>query len=48
MFQRLCVRIPAPYTAWIFFIYICCKMCNDDVCLKRPIINDKKAELAHF
>ena len=28
-----------------FFAYICCKNCND-VCLKRPKINEK--ELAHL
>ena len=29
-----------------FFTYICCKNCN--VCLKRPKINEKEADLAHF
>ena len=42
MFQRLWVRISAPFTGWTFFTYICCKNCND-VCLKRPKIkNDKR------
>ena len=38
MFQRLWVRIPTPYTGWTL---ICCKICNE-VCLKRPKINDKR------
>ena len=29
------------------FTYICCKNCND-VCLKRPKINDKKAGVGPF
>ena len=33
VFQRSWVRIPAPYTGWIFFTFICCKKCN--ICLKR-------------
>ena len=37
----LWVRIPVLYTLWTFFTYICCKNCND-VCLKRPKINDKR------
>ena len=41
MFQRLWVQIPALYTGWTFFTCICCKNCND-VCLKRPKINDKR------
>ena len=47
--QRLWVRIPAPYTGWKrhFFTLICCKICNN-VCLKRPKMNEKEAELAHF
>ena len=40
-FQRSWVRIPAPYTGWTFFTFICCKNCND-VCLKRPKINEKR------
>ena len=33
MFQRLWVRIPAPFTGWTFFhIHICCENCN--VCLE--------------
>ena len=46
-FQRLWVRIPAPYTGWTFFTYICCKNCND-VCLKRPKINEKEARVGPF
>ena len=38
----LWVQIPALYTRWTFFTYICCKNCND-VCLKRPKINEKEA-----
>ena len=41
MFQRSWVQIPGPYAGWTFFTYICCKNCND-VCLKRPKINDKR------
>ena len=41
MIQRSWIRIPAPNTGRIFFTYICCKNCND-VCLKRPKINDKR------
>ena len=42
MFERLWVRIPAPYTGWTFghfFPLICCKICID--CLNRPKINKK-------
>ena len=28
MFQRSWVQIPAPYTGWTFFTFICCKNCN--------------------
>ena len=31
----------------IFFILICCKNGND-VCLKRPKINEKQAGVGHF
>ena len=41
MFQRLWVRIPAPYTGWTFFTFICCKNCI--VCLKRQKFNEKEA-----
>ena len=43
-FQRLWVRILAPFTGWTwhFFTLICCKNCND-VCFKRPKINEKEA-----
>ena len=30
-----------------FFTLICCKICND-VCLKRPKINNKRPRLTHF
>ena len=30
-----------------FFTYICCKNCND-VCLKRPKINEKEAGVGPF
>ena len=30
-----------------FFTYICCKNCND-VCLKRPKINDKRSGVCPF
>ena len=40
MFQRLWIQIPAPYTEWTFFSYICCKN-SYDVCLKRQKINNK-------
>ena len=42
MFLRLWVRIPAPYTGWIFFTFICCKNCVN-ICLKRLKINEKEA-----
>ena len=44
MFERLWVRIMAPYTGWALrhcFTFICCKNCN--VCLKRPKINENEA-----
>ena len=48
MFQRSWVRIPAPDTGWTwhFFTLICCKNCI--VCLKRPKINEKEAEVGPF
>ena len=33
MFQRSWARIPAQYTGWTFFTFICFKNCN--LCLKR-------------
>ena len=47
MFHKSWVWIPALYTGWSwhFFTLICCKNCT--VCLKRPKINKKEAELAH-
>ena len=41
------VQIPALYTGWTFFTIICCKNCND-VCLKRPKINEKEAGVGPF
>ena len=41
MYQRLWVQILSLYTGWTYFTNICCKNCND-VCLKRPKINDKR------
>ena len=32
--RRSWVQIPAQYTGWKFFTYMCCKNCND-VCLNR-------------
>ena len=47
--QRSWVRIPAPYTGWTwhFFTLICCKNCNN-VCLKRPKINEKESRVGPF
>ena len=28
--KRSWVQIPAPYTEWTFFTFICCKNCNDE------------------
>ena len=39
--------IPAPYTGWTFFTFICCKNCND-VCLKRLKMNEKEAAVGPF
>ena len=47
MCKRSSVWIPAPYTGWTFFTFICCKNCND-VCLKRQKIIDKRPGLVHF
>ena len=47
MFQWSWVRIPAMYTGWTFFTYICCKNWND-VCLKRPEINEKETGVGPF
>ena len=33
MYQRSRVRIPAPFTGWTFFTFICCECFN--LCLKR-------------
>ena len=40
-------QIPAPYTRWTFFTYICCKNCNV-VCLKRQNSMEKRPGMAHF
>ena len=40
MFRRLWVRIPALYTGWTFFTYICCKNCI--VGFKNTKINEKQ------
>ena len=42
MFQMLWVQIPAPYTEWTFFTFICCKNCN--VFFEKTKINEKEAE----
>ena len=47
MFRRLCVQILAPDIRWTFFIYIFCKNCND-VCSKRPKINNKRGRVGPF
>ena len=41
------VRIPAPYAGWTFFTLICYKNCNN-VCLKKPKINEKEAGVGPF
>ena len=46
-FQRSWVRIPAPYTGWTFFTYICCKYWNN-VFLKRLKMNEKEAGVGPF
>ena len=48
MLEKLWVRIPAPYTGWIWHLFtlICCKHCI--VCLKRPRINEKEAGACPF
>ena len=45
MFQRLWVWIPAPYTGWSFFTFICCKNYNFyNKCLfEKTKINGKEA-----
>ena len=46
MFQRSWVQIPAPYTSWTLFTFICCKNCN---CLfEKTKVNKKRPGLAHF
>ena len=44
MFQRSRVRIPAPYTGWAFFTFICCKNCSVFEKTKMK----KRPGLAHF
>ena len=46
MFERSWVQNPAPYTGWTFFTLIHCK--NWIVCLERPKINEKEAEVGPF
>ena len=46
-FQRLWVQIPALNAGWTFFTFNCCNNC-DDVCLKRPKINEKEAGVGPF
>ena len=43
---RSWVWIPATYTVWTFFTYICCKNCN--VCLKIQKLTKKRPGMAHF
>ena len=47
MLQRSYVRIPALYTGWTFFTFICCKDCND-VCLKRRKQTKKRPRMANL
>ena len=44
-FRGSWVQIPAPFTGWTFFIFICCINC--DVCLKRRKPNKKRPGMAH-
>ena len=46
-FWRSWVRIPVPYTGWTFFTLICCKVGLMFV-WKRPKLNEKDADMAHF
>ena len=49
MDRRSWVQIVVLYTGWRchFGTLICCKNCND-VCLKRPKINEKEAGVSPF
>ena len=47
MFRSSWVQIPALYTGWTFFTFICCQNCND-VCLKRTKIKEKGTEDGPF
>ena len=49
VFQRSWVWILSLYTGWTWHFYtlICCKNCNN-VCLKRPKINEKEAGVGPF
>ena len=46
MFRRLWVRIPALYTGWAFFTFICGKNCI--VCFQKTKIKEKEAGDGHF
>ena len=46
MFQRSWVQIPALYTGWAFFTFVCCKNCN--LCLKKMKINEKEVGVGQF
>ena len=46
MFRRLWVRIPALYTGWTFFTFICCKNCN--CLLENTKMNEKEAGNCRF
>ena len=39
MFRRSWVRIPAPYTGWTFFTFICCRKCI----VEKTKLNEKEA-----
>ena len=45
-FQRSWVRIPAPYTGWTLFTFICSKNCT--VCMQKTKLKDKEAGITHF
>ena len=44
LFRRSRIWIPAPYTGWTFFTYICCKLWM----FEKTIINEKEGRDAHF
>ena len=49
MFPRSWVQFPAPYTGRTLHVFtlIFCKKYND-ICLKRPIINEKEVGVGSF